>query len=320
MTAFTDILNNFVITDAYCSLSDKTEKLGDYVSPGMTPAPDPLRPFLDDIKRKINGQTNDEFSLRYEGEVFRCSKIKTVLGDFLRLRRLPTVAPDINKLGIPSSTQRVLLSSSFNSGGLIAVVGMPGQGKSTTCAATLVKRLKKFGGMCITLEDPAEIPLQGRYNNGICLQIEVSDETGYAKAIKKAMKDYPAKENLMLYVGEVRDGFAAKRMLDAANDGRLVLTTFHAKDILSGLERIIALASSEISESLAKNLLASSLRAIIFQSLENNQVRTKVLINTLSVSGYLQSGKIKQISSELDRQENLLKRGMPIEDVISANL
>ncbi|MEJ8855446.1 GspE/PulE family protein [Variovorax robiniae] len=114
--------------------------------------------------------------------------------------------------------------------GLLLVTGPTGSGKSTTLYAIL-SEINTGEEKIITIEDPVEFQLGG------VLQIPVNDKKGltFARGLRSILRHDPDK----ILVGEIRDGETAGIAVQAAQTGHLVLTSVHANDCFSVLDRFL---------------------------------------------------------------------------------
>ncbi|QSN61912.1 GspE/PulE family protein [Caballeronia sp. M1242] len=114
--------------------------------------------------------------------------------------------------------------------GLLLVTGPTGSGKSTTLYATLTE-INTGDEKIITIEDPVEYELAG------VLQIPINDKKGltFARGLRSILRHDPDK----ILVGEIRDGETANIAVQAALTGHLVLTSVHANNVFSVLDRFL---------------------------------------------------------------------------------
>ena len=218
-----------------------------------------------------------------EGEIsFRAQLGETAGGRDLTLRALPRETPHLNDLRMPASWRALMLDQTLLYGGLLLIVAPNGQGKTTTASSIVRSRLSTFGGFANTIEDPVELPLQGTWGSGVCMQRPAhrpatgeafnSPGEGYHRALIDALRQFPAITGggTMLFVGEIGDAQTAAETLKAAANGHLVIATLHAKSVAAALRRMVTLASGgrdSMDAETVRELLSDSLRAVFLQSL-----------------------------------------------------
>jgi type II secretory ATPase GspE/PulE/Tfp pilus assembly ATPase PilB-like protein len=135
--------------------------------------------------------------------------------------------------------------------GIILVSGPTGSGKTTTLYA-LTQKLNSPAVKIITIEDPIEYRLEG------ILQTQIDTEQGYtfAAALRSILRQNP---NIIL-VGEIRDAETATLAFQASLTGHLVLSTIHANDAVSVINRLQTLGA-DVSD------IAAGLHTVISQRL-----------------------------------------------------
>lgn len=268
--------------------------------------------------RRVSASISRDFRLPYNGLLFKGHIQDTVDGIMYMLRRVSKRLPSLHVLGLPEDIKRVLLDERLApAGGLIVVAGAHGQGKSTTAASLVVARVTSNAGFCLTVEDPPEFDLHGDHvavggKRGKIIQVPAETDH-FSSALRDAMRCYPsAKRGSMLFIGEVRDNDTATQTLKAANNGQLVITTVHASDPISALDRILAFARSDMGDSQARSMLAHALRASVYQSLDDKRLKITALFSTSassSVGSTINSGNLRTLSTEMERQQILIGRG-----------
>ena len=304
----------FAYTDVYL-----TDNLADSVIyPGQR-KPDELQlKYLEKLQKAFDVEVADnpgqrDFLVVVNGHYFRCFKIVSINGNFTACRQMPVEFMSIRDTGMHTSVRQQLIHPRLNKGGLVFICGTPGNGKTTTCAASIVHRLEVQGGVCLTVEDPPEIPMQGEWGeSGICIQTQVKTQGGFGSAVRDCMRSYPSGVNTIMLVGETRDPETASESLRAAIDGRLVFTTLHADSVVGGLARLVSLAAQQIGEKEAHELLGYAFRVGIHQRIVAKKLRTSCLVDTESVVGNIRNGSLPQISTEMERQALLFKRNSKI--------
>jgi len=268
------------------------------------------------ILESYSAQPNKkDINIVFHNHYFRCNIIGSIGGKLINCRHMPYEFIDLRSLGLSDSILREMMHPRLNKGGLVFICGAPGNGKSTTTAALIKARLQQYAGVCITVEDPVEIPLQGKHGNGRCIQVPV--ETNFNDAIRSSLRAYPTGQTNILFIGEVRDSETACNVIRAAIDGRLVITTFHTDDINNAFERLISLSIKELGEDEAYNLVAEIFRFGIHQRLVKLNgkisIRANVLVDTQEVFSNIKSKRIAHIQNEKERQFTTIKAGNKID-------
>ncbi len=241
-----------------------------------------------------------------------------ISGPIVTLRKIAKRVPDLEKIGLDNGIVEILGHPWLNRGGIIVIAGETGNGKSTTCSATILHRIKKYGTFALTIEDPPELPLHGRHGKGRCIQTEAK-EGQFASAMRGAMRSYPSTSGNILYVGETRDPETAVELLRAANNGHLVITTTHANDIPAIVKRLSTLASASLPVDEVNDNLGANIRLIMHQTLKRVKLgegmAPKVILNakfllsygaSSPVAQYIARGKAEHLGTELEHQRNLL--------------
>jgi len=252
----------------------------------------------------VEAETNERKPVRY-----RAHYESAISGRVWMFRRILADIPDLQAL-LPDNVSRLLLAEKLNQGGLVIIAGRPGQGKSTTCASVISARLKKFGGLCISTEDPPELPLEGYHGTGLCLQREQirSDSQLTEWQAKSALRAFPVGIPGILYFGEVRDKGITTVLLEAALNGLLIFVTMHASGPIDAIARLIKL-SGEATE--ARHIIAASLRLVLHQQLKNGAALNArpLVVNEASIQAKIRDDKLTSIKDDLQNQQNRLNSG-----------
>lgn len=183
----------------------------------------------------------------------RVSTIPTESGEKMVLRLLDQSGSsvDLEQLGIPVESRRLLQSALDKPQGMILVTGPTGSGKTTTLYACL-RQIRNPNLNILTIEDPIEYRLEG------INQSQVKQDIGYDFA--KALRAFLRQDPNVIMVGEIRDAETAQIALRAAMTGHLVLSTVHTNDAATTVTRLLDLGAEPY-------LVASSLSLIIAQRL-----------------------------------------------------
>lgn len=230
----------------------------------------------------------------------------------LQLRALPADVPSLDELNMPTAWRRLMTDESLFGGGLVLISAPHGQGKTTTASAMVATRLKMFGGMANTYEDPIELPLQGVWGQGgLCIQRDIrrsdanpTDPLGYA--LTDSLRQYPAVgSSTIMFIGEIMDGPAAVEALKAAGNGHLVIATIHGRGIEAAIRRLVLLCCTHLD-----GMQESSVRTMISQVLRG--VFNQRLVWTLGGSGWSAAeieGEVAWSSSPDSGLSKALRRG-----------
>lgn len=248
---------------------------------------DDLSDFYKALEQGYTGQSS--YAIRFAGESYRVERVITLSGAQYNCRKMPTSVPDIFSLGLPKHIVEYLLTLSREAG-LILFGGPTGMGKTTSASALMKKFLEENGGFMYTIEDPPEMPLDGLYRAqngglGLCKQCPVDNER-WGDGIKSALRSRPR----YILVGEIRTPETASQVLRAATSGHLVLSTIHASTVEDSLESIIKYASGAgLTESLAADLLARGILAVVHQKLEGSE-KLRPVISAAFANPHLTGG------------------------------
>jgi type IV pilus assembly protein PilB len=209
---------------------------------------------LDITERRL--PQGGRFGRRLDGDKIdlRVQTQPSLHGEFCVIRLLPQDDDmmGIDELGfapdVADQYRRLVESPS----GLILVVGPTGSGKSTTLYAGLRHRGRDPSDKVITVEDPIEYEMQN------VQQTQVHSEIGFS--FPEAVRAFLRQDPDVIMVGEIRDHETALEAIRASQTGHLVLSTLHANDAASTIQRLLDLG-------LNANSIASELVGIFAQRL-----------------------------------------------------
>jgi len=288
----------FLYTGAKISM--KTPKgfaqLGDPLESGD--ADRAVREILTDEKLKhLEEHGEVDFSLSYSGiGRFRGNAFRQRGELSLVLRLINTDVPSIDGLGMPT----VLAELVMQRNGLILLVGATGSGKSTTLAAMIDHRNQNAGGHILTLEDPIEYVHE--HKKSVVAQREIGTDTAnFSTGMMAALRESPD----VILMGEIRNQETMEFALKFANTGHLALSTLHANNAMTTMERILGFYPKDGIEAQAKRI-AQNLRAIICQRLVpgingGKVAAVEVLINTGYIADLISKLEIGSIKDAIER-------------------
>lgn len=283
------------------------------------PAPEGAASELEELRKlceqALAASSRMEFPVRSAGISFRASVLKSISETVFVLRRTPPEIPAPEDLSIHNGYVEMLTRQGLT--GLVLVAGPFGQGKTTTVSSILAARLRRFGGVAVTIEDPPEMPLEGKHGEGVCYQTWV-EHGEFGEACRKASRWAPS----IIFIGEVRDGETAAEALRASINGRLVMCTIHADSVSMAIERIYSLANSVIGNADdTSSLLANGLLSVLHQRLEGEPRKPKLEFLWLGeaehqgVRNTIRTRRWEQVASEIQMQRNrlMVARRPPVE-------
>ena len=173
------------------------------------------------------------------------------------MRVIPTVVPDLARLGVPLEIKSILELRS----GLILVTGPRGCGKSSTLAAFVNNINETQSCHILTVEDPIEY--LHNHKRATVHQRELhSDTPSISQAMRAALRQSPN----VIAVGELKDRESMSLSLDAAESGHLVLSTLNTPNAAKTIERFVAAFPSGEQVSIHERL-AKVLRCVVCQRL-----------------------------------------------------
>jgi len=273
--------------------------LGEKLLPHQTTAL--LQSMLSDAKMaefEANGEVDFSFSIsgvgRFRGNGFRQRGETSIV-----MRYVINEIPTIEGLDLPV----VLKALSEQKQGMIVVSGATGSGKSTTLAAMIDHRNSNMPGNIITLEDPIEF--LHSHKKSLVAQREVGTDTqSFESGMRAAMREAP---NVIL-VGEIRDLITMEYAMRFANTGHLCLSTIHANNAVSSLERMLSFFDSETQEQEAKRL-SQNLKAIICQRLipkvgGGKTAAFEILVNTTRISELIAKRDYESLKDAVEQGKN----------------
>ena len=259
-------LLNFIFSDLY--LGERVSLFGripNYPHPSLVPTElnDELKTLRERCQQGASKHPGaNEFPIHSDcGMAFRVSVLPAKTETVYVLRKIPDKLLQFDALGIPTPYMDLLMTP--NMSGLVLIAGSYAEGKTTTASAVTVERLKRLGGVAVTVEDPPELPIEGRHGDGVCYQTEVGKGT-FGESLRKVARWAPT----IIYLGEVRDYEAATEAIRAAINGVLVICTCHGENLIAAIERLYTLgASGAVNPEDVSSLLSSALKIVMCQQM-----------------------------------------------------
>ena len=177
----------------------------------------------------------------------------TIFGEKVVLRLLDKSRPlfRYTELGMSDETAAHYIELVHSPFGMVVCSGPTGSGKTTTLYATLLA-LNNPELNITTIEDPVEYVMPGITQ----IQINPTTDVTFATGLRSILRQDPD----IILVGEIRDTETARIAVRSALTGHLVLSSIHATDAASSVQRFLDMGIEPF-------LLASSLAAVVAQRL-----------------------------------------------------
>ena len=173
------------------------------------------------------------------------------------MRVIPTTLPSFASLRLPAQ----LSEAAQVRNGIVLVTGGSGSGKSSTLAALLDRINSEHCYHILTVEDPIEF-LHNHKKSTVHQRELHSDTPNFTLALRAALRQAPR----VIMVGEIRDRETMEILLEAAENGHLVLSSMNTVDASKTVERIVG-AFLPAEQQSVRERLAKTFRYIIAQRL-----------------------------------------------------
>jgi twitching motility protein PilT len=312
------VLKRLVFEDVYISTSGQAEFVS--YDGQTTPAPttaagerlDPgpeiafLLPFLQE-----QAKTRDEFALLHDGVRYRVSVIRAQAQPWFVLRRAARDVPALDSFEGVQILEAPLLDA-VSRPGLVIATGQTGAGKTTFLSALLRHALERHGGVAVTIEDPPELRLEGKYPKGRCFQLSVP-EPDFPVGLRRALRHRPR----YILVGEIRSQPAAMAALQASVTGHAVLTTVHGGSVTQALMNLVAMAAPNGRTEMAWQRLAETLQAVIYlqRNPDRKAPRAQMLLlpgaaSEDAIRARIRTGHLEGLRDEMEQTMARARRGM----------
>ena len=270
--------------------------------------------LFDDHRQQL--AVGEEVQVLYSSQ--SCVRFRTVVmrqaqGLSMVFRRIPNTIPTISELGLPP------LAGSFVEfrSGLVLLTGFWGSGKSWTLAALVNHINQNSQHHIVTIESPIEFIHES--NKSMVHQREVGFHVdSFARGVRDACRH----DARVIVVSEISDYETLDACLDAAERGFLVLTTFHATSVVTGLTELLSLCRAEDRPRMRLRL-SSVLRVMMSQHLLNKASGkgrvplVEILINNQAVGRTVRAGQFRELPELMQKGRGL---GMQTVDMALRNL
>ena len=189
--------------------------------------------LLNDFQKNLlekNRSVDFAFSLLGRGQRFRANLFYQQGTLSIVIRTLWKKIPSFEELHIPEVLRKIALHKS----GIILISGTVASGKTTTITAMLDMINNSVERHIITIEDPVEYIHEDK--KCIVNQREIGqDAHDFTSALRYVVRQSPD----VVVIGEMRDAETFNFALTAAEVGRLVIATVHAKSVIQIFDRVL---------------------------------------------------------------------------------
>jgi len=215
--------------------------------------------------------------------------------------------PSFEELRLPLALKRVSLEKS----GIILIGGTVSSGKTTTVAAMLRTMNESVQKHILTIEDPVEY----LHEDGQCLiqQREIGQD---AESFSSALKDMARQSPDVIVIGEMRDAESFNLALSAAEVGRLVISTVHARSAGQVFDRVLGFFPPSEREAVLHYFVANMSCIMIQKLLATKDGKTlvpaaEVLLGNYTIRQLILDKKIDKIPQAI---RNAHEEGMQTMD------
>jgi twitching motility protein PilT len=217
----------------------------------------------------------------------------------LVLRRVVPGVPGLEALGLPPTVGALVEANA----GLVLVTGLAGSGRTSTMAAMVDQVNTSACRHIVTIEDPIEVLHADK--TSIIDQREVgADVSSVAEALTRVVRQDPD----VIVVGELADPVSARRVLEAADTGHLVLAGMATGGAAEAVDRLVDWFPHD-RHAAARTVIARSLRGVVCQRLltraggRGRVVAPEILVGNGAVADAITEGRAA------DRLELLMRDG-----------
>ena len=183
----------------------------------------------------------------------RIATSPTIWGEKAVLRLLDRTRAlyKLEELGMPGPVYERFLKTLRTPYGMIMCAGPTGSGKTTTLYGML-GQMNQTERNITTIEDPVE------YVFSSINQIQINAQAGitFASGLRAILRQDPD----VILVGEIRDAETARIAVESALTGHMVLSSIHATDACSALQRFVEMGIESF-------LIASTVNGVVSQRL-----------------------------------------------------
>lgn len=241
----------------------------------------------EDVRRRIDQLQDYDCSWGMPGVGrFRVNILRQRSSFMVVMRVIPFAIPSLESLGAPDS----ILPLANTDHGLVLIAGAGGSGKSSTIAGLIDQINRNYHRHIVTIESPIEF-LHRDLKSSVTQREVGIDTESVVKGLQAALRQDPD----VIVISDLPDPETLDTAITAAETGLLVISSVPTPDVVTTLERVIAMIPAD-ERDIGRVRLAEVLRGVVAQQLlprADGQGRApafEVLVGTDEVRDVLKTG------------------------------
>lgn len=241
----------------------------------------------EDVRRRIDQLQDYDCSWGMPGVGrFRVNILRQRSSFMVVMRVIPFAIPSLESLGAPDS----ILPLANTDHGLVLVAGAGGSGKSSTIAGLIDQINRNYHRHIVTIESPIEF-LHRDLKSSVTQREVGIDTESVVKGLQAALRQDPD----VIVISDLPDPETLDTAITAAETGLLVISSVPTPDVVTTLERVIAMIPAD-ERDIGRVRLAEVLRGVVAQQLlprADGQGRApafEILVGTDEVRDILKTG------------------------------
>lgn len=261
------------------------------------------REFLfEDHRQRLEAGEEVQFLYTSQSGVrFRTVVMRQSEGCGLAFHRIPTEIASFADLNLPP----LLAGFSTLPSGLILVTGFMGSGKSTTVAATVDHINQNRAAHVVMIESGIEY-IHDSVNSCVHQREVGFHANSYASGVREACRSGAD----VIVVGNVRDSETMDAILDATEQGVLVITTIHASSVSAAVSELQGYYPADDRPRMRARL-ALAFKVITSQTLINRANQRgkvpllEILINCSEIARTIRTGSLGDLPEIMKKNRGL---------------
>ena len=255
----------------------------------------------EDVRRRIDQLQDYDCSWGMPGVGrFRVNILRQRSSFMVVMRVIPFAIPTLESLGAPDA----ILPLANTDQGLVLIAGAGGSGKSSTIAGLIDHINRNHHRHIVTIESPIEF-LHRDLKSSVT-QREVGIDTGsVVKGLQAALRQDPD----VIVISDLPDPETLDTAITAAETGLLVISSVPTPDVVTTMERIIAMIPAE-ERDIGRVRLAEVLRGVVAQQLlprdggEGRAPAFELLVGTDAVRDIIKTGAPEELMAVMEADKD----------------